>query len=287
MHTWDIQVSAIEDSKNLLKKNGNSSDKRGLVMQKEKRFLRPMMFGTDDRYFTLESIAVSARSLAMLPDDGKVRMTDHYTTHRSHKHGYSCDGINVSLIAARSMDRERYLELMRETEDNILNNLALLKLIEDDEHQSDMYRIAILPDCLIMTEHMLVTLPRPGGLKDRGHWTTAWKSETRLETNNLRSVLEYSPINIYNIDGHIPFNLNVVSKSQRLSAADARTLNSLKEETAKETNLQLNAVMSNMKAAEQFIARMNDIHGFVSGKTNELDQKVQELLARRREAERF
>src|SRR3989338_9535913 len=58
----------------------------------EEKYLKPILFGTDDDSFSLKEITKIAEELAKLPDDGQIRMVKHSSSYHSHKYGYASDG---------------------------------------------------------------------------------------------------------------------------------------------------------------------------------------------------
>jgi hypothetical protein len=233
---------------------GNGWNKKPAFKKSEKPYLNAIAFGSDSKSFTLEEITKAAQELAEL-SDGKIRMVSHWSGYHSHKHGYVADGIDAGVLEARVMDRNRYLELIRENEDKLLQSIKDLGQITEPENFHKAYSKLTFPDCVILTPYMMVSLPRVGRLHLHRDEPDSWKQNTRLGSNYDGST-RGSILNHFYIDtsNESPYNISV-----KLNAQDLRTANA-GYEVSERINEELDAVTSNMAIAEEFISKINKIH---------------------------
>ncbi|MEK6861837.1 MAG: hypothetical protein AABY07_07770, partial [Nanoarchaeota archaeon] len=141
---------------------------RPRLLEGEEQHLKAIAFGPDSTQFYLKDIVETAGELSKIPDDGNIRLVSHDTRYHSHKYGYAADGIDVLVYAARVMNRERYLELLRKKEE-ILKEIAGFS-VEDKRDLSETYKRLKFPDCVVLTPHIVVSFPRAGSRN--GSWTS-------------------------------------------------------------------------------------------------------------------
>ena len=259
------QPPEIAESEDIFE--GVSGDVRGKlkIRDSEAPYLKAISFGSDDNSFTLEDIAKTAEQLAGLPDDGKIRMVSHDSGYHSHKYGYASDGIDVWIDRARVMNRERYLELLRNAEEGIIQNIKDLDKIEDKQRISGAYEKLLFPDRMIMTPHILVSLPRYGYLHLHREEPDSWTRMTSLEGG----ILHYSELRIHD---ESPFGINI-----KLNAKTQRTISEAKE-TLKKMDEEVDAVKSNMAIAETFISRINEVHNKICAKDIEWSKSLRKRV---------
>jgi len=229
------------------------------VFQKdEEPYIQAIAFGSDTNTFTLKKVTKAAQQLAELPNDGKVRMVSHGSNYHSHKYGYAADGTDVYVLEARVMDKEKYLGLVRKEEDKLIG------LIGDMERASEAYGRLKIPDCVIVTPYLMVSLPRSGRLHLRRDEPDSWTQDTIMGLNyrgtTRGSILEHNTI-IACIES--PFDVNVVINAKSLQGANEEGLKSSGEELLAKVTEQLSAVTSSMPLAQKFIDRMNATHNNV------------------------
>ncbi|MEK6913198.1 MAG: hypothetical protein AABW47_00820 [Nanoarchaeota archaeon] len=126
------QPREISESKEAIfrvKEDGEYSLK---FIEGEEAHISPILLSPDGDLFTLNDLYSSVEKLSKLEDDGKIRLINHDSGYHSHKCGYACDGVDVWLSSARVMDRNTYLELMRQNEKSLLEKLCELRVTEDD-----------------------------------------------------------------------------------------------------------------------------------------------------------
>ncbi len=211
------------------------------IFRKEDRpFIKAISFGPDSDGFTLEEMAGIYHELAELPDDGKIRMVFHNNAYHSHKYGYACDGIDVWVEEARVMGRDRYMELVRQKEDELIgamkNNMS--------------WGERVFPDCLILTPLLKVTAPRKGKFDNENQ---AWDEKTKLKQiygySGQGGVLSFG--DYY----ELPFDMFVSINYEDLPGCSQENFKSKMADHLEKLNKQLNIVYSNMPG--EFIEKMN------------------------------
>ena len=232
------------------------------VRKKEIPYFKHIAFGPDTTSFTLEDITKAARELAQLPQDGKIRMVSHGSRHHSHKYSYGCDGIDVWVESARVIDSNRYLELIRKREDNLVQAMADLAEYEDRRRISREYDQLKIPACLIITPYLLVSLPRGGRLHLHTHQPDSWTSHTPLEQKS-GSILHYGDTDTYK---ESPFSLKISINAQNLEGKSYESVQASGHEAVTKIGQQLSAVDSVMPIAQDFITRMNSAHNTACAK---------------------
>lgn len=249
------QLPEIAESQDAIEKLvGDLWNKKPKFLNGEQKYFKTIVFGPDSNSFSLEEITKTAQEFAKLPDDGKIRMILHSSNYHSHKHGYAADGIDVFVQQARVMSRDRYLELMREKENKILQDMECLA--ETKDKVGDKYQRLTFPDCVILTPYMLVSLPRGGRLDLRRRELDTWKQDTTLE-------ISHSGSSTYD---ESPFAVHITLNAQYLEIKNAERLTMIKDKVPEQINRELNAVASNMELAEKFIARINAVHNKISAR---------------------
>ncbi|MBN2052385.1 hypothetical protein JW756_02685 [Candidatus Woesearchaeota archaeon] len=267
-HELDSEVPEILESKNaILQRVKDTRGESKIVFRKtEKKCIQSIIFGTDDNTFTLEDIIKSASALQELPDDKKIRMVSHDSGYHSHKYGYAADGIDVWVAAARVMDRERYLELVRKNEDDMLESMARIKDIKHISTQptDELYRNLKFPNCLILTPNLLASFPRKGSLRNAMHDEKDWNNSTRLENNwngtNNGSILRYSELRH---DMESPFSFYIDLNSSRFKAKTAEELANKGGKLINQMEKELEALRLAAEKGQSFIERLNAVHNEV------------------------
>jgi len=265
-------VSAIEEWV------GYEWDKKPKFLDGEVEYLRPIVFGADDNSFSLNEVLRAARELAELPDDGKIRMVRHGSSYHSHKYGYASDGIDVYLTEARIMDRDRYLGLVRAKEDMILQDIRARMSGVEERHLSEAYQrvtLVTLPDCLILTPNMLVSLPRSGRLeyhRDRNSWTNT----ERFQENVLR---------LYSAETNTesPYGVQVILNAKNQFVPNTESLSSGVDAHLTQLKKELDAVVKHMPLADAFNARLNELHNEVMKPDIESYKRVMKIIKGKRE----
>lgn len=183
------QKNELRKSKNIVIGRDNAKFRKPPIFEKsEIPYMDALTFGRridSSTEFSLDDLLKTAERLEGLPDDDKLRMV---TTQ-------SDDWGNLSVDAARVIDRKRYLRAMRKKEERIYAELETLEGCSDGEDvhsrnhrlQSAYSRIK-LPDCAIVTPHLVVSFPRSGVLKFHRDAPESWRTTSTM----AGSVLNYS-----------------------------------------------------------------------------------------------
>ncbi|MDP1694766.1 MAG: hypothetical protein Q8L34_04465 [Candidatus Woesearchaeota archaeon] len=219
--------------------------------------------------FTLDDMVKVAQTLGKLPDNNKIRMIangDSYVL--------SLDGMRVNLEHAAIMDREAYLDYLRRKEEKILTNLAQRerRLRSADAHFSaglmnsiprsiprDLYDSEVLPDCVIMTPYLSVSLPRAGTLdRQESHfWTPQTPLKPQHNNSTTGSVLHQPHVDTYQ---ESPFGVHVTFNTQRFHGVFPESLQSAGEDLVDRINQQRSAVASSMHLVLPLLDRLNALH---------------------------
>ena len=251
------QSPEILESEDILQHSGDEVHKTKSFRKKDRPYLEAICFGPDANLFTLEGLSETARKMAKLPDDKRIRMVSHDSNYHSHKYGYACDGIDVSVAAARVMNRDRYLELIRDRETKIIEAIESLGNAKIRGEVERAYQKSDFPDCIIMTPYIMINLPRKGVLDMHGSGQGSWNQRTSLGHNTRMSrggILAY-----YEIDTSCESPFGVVIKLNAQTLETARDCDEGLARIAKEVGI----VNSNRSAAEDFISRLNEAHNNV------------------------
>jgi hypothetical protein len=264
IESWEKrkQPSEILESEDVIREREGDEDDKGSYFKKgEEPFLKAIAFGTDTQRFCLEEMTGVAKKLTKLSDDGKIRMISHGNCYRSHKYGYANDGTDVWVQEARVMDRERYLELVREREDGLIQAIELAGKSTDRGSMDESYRGLKLPDCVIITPYLKVSLPRSGRLHLHRSEADSWTSRTEMDLNysgsTKGSILRHEDVNTY---GESPFAVNLTLNAINLQEKNEEGFKSRGEDLVAVITKQLSAVTSSMPIAGKFIERMNAVH---------------------------
>ncbi|MBU1198274.1 MAG: hypothetical protein KKF46_05135 [Nanoarchaeota archaeon] len=264
IQSWENrgQSPEIAESEDAIHKwVGDKYNKKPDFKKGEKPYLKAICFGPDDNSFTLEEITKGAQELAKLKDDGKIRMVLHRSGYHSHKYGYAADGIDVWVQEARVMDRERYLEIIREKEDKIINRVEGIENVGERRDVGESYERLTFPDCVILTPNIMVGLPRSGRLHLHRDELDSWIKSTRLSINysgsTKGSILYHQDMDTYD---ESPFGVSVKLNAKVLNASDVKEFDSKRQYLIERISKELIAVNSNMALAEEYVARLNAIH---------------------------
>ena len=227
------------------------SDRIMQISDGEKDYLSAISFGPDTDSFTLKNIFATAEKLAKLKDDGKIRMASHRSGYHSHKYGYACDGMDVWLESARVMDREKYLELMRQREDESLTNLEALETMKGKMDLGSLYERCKFPRGMIVTNNLMASFPYPGTflIGDRDSWS---------ETTELREKEGRLPSSTHK---ESPYNINVKLNSLGIRAYTSTDFGLMRTRTiVRGIDRDLQMLERCMESGEKIIIRMNGIH---------------------------
>ncbi len=265
IQSWERrkQLPEILESEDVICKGVEDEySKKPAFKEGEAPFLRAIAFGSDTNKFTLEEITKAAKELAALPDDiRKVRMISHESGYHSHKYGYASDGIDVWVQEARVMDRNRYLGLVREREDALIQAMKQAGKTRDRGDMDGIYRDLKIPDCAIVTQYLKVSLPRSGRLHLHRDEPDSWTETTRMGSNysgsTKGSILYHLDVNT---SEESPFVINVTLNARELLDANGERLKSSGDRLVAKVSEQLSAVTSSMHIAQGFIDRMNAAH---------------------------
>lgn len=227
---------------------------------KEKGYVAPISFGPDATVFTLKDISRAVEKLGKLKDDGKIRLVSHDSGYHSHKYGYACDGMDVWLTCARVMNRNTYLEIMRQNEDKLLASLETSNA-GSREMNRPSYDRATIPRGIIFTRNLIASLPLREELVYNRESATSWSESTELldrernRNRELPSTYHESPYGIY-------VRLNSVENRAQTAAEYKK----MRMQTINGADRELQVLGAHMNEAEAFIAEMNAIHNKIGAK---------------------
>jgi hypothetical protein len=180
--------------------------------------------------FTLKEMRDLERILSSV-DDGRIRMVETSSSHRSHMGGYGLDGIDVHVRSAQVMDRVRYLEIAREKEDFVMEQMQRVadelesKILPQgrvDSHLRDAYSTIRLPDAVIITEYLYVAFPRDGSLEPECSQVDMWDNDSPLGiASTTGSVLKYELLSGWSKK---PFGIKIAVNNQQCRSDDADAL---------------------------------------------------------------
>ncbi len=217
--------------------------------KEEKPYIKAISFGPDSPdpdTFTLEEMAETYRKLAELPDDGKIHIVIHksgYLRNPGYGYSYAPGGIGEWVKEARLMEKNRYLKLIREIEDE---QVSAIKGSEE----------LVFPDISIFTSLLKVTAPRKGKFYNKKQ---AWDEKTKLKQSyNLpgQEGIELARGEGVLLSDDALFDVFVEINPGILPGPSQENFKSKKSEIFKKLNKQLNIVYSNMP--EEFIEKINN-----------------------------
>jgi hypothetical protein len=256
----------------------------------EKPYISAISYGPDTDAFTLEEIAKAAERMQELPDDGKIRMILHDSQYHSHKYGYAADGTDVWVQKANVMCREDYLTLVRGQEKKAAEELEALAenaaKIDDRERATKMYERLLKnsPDCIVLTQNMLVSLPRRGVLQLHRDEPDSWTMQTRLEENwnshGHGGILHYRDVNTY--DENL-FAVNIVMNSREMRTATKESMSEARTKILQAQSKELDAVLASMEAVERYLGRLNRVHNIACAENLERRREMRRSIQNREE----
>lgn len=176
---------------------------------------------------------------------------------------YALDGIDVWVQEARVMDKEKYLRLIRKREDQLLQAIERLAVTESKQRLGAYHRVRI-PDCVVLTPYIKVSLPQEGSLHCHRSEPDSWNVDSPL--NQHYSSREQGGILI---QSHVatsqkdPFAVNVTMNAQELQGRTPEDLKRLSDETLQKVASQLQIVTSQMPLVQSFLDRINAAHNAI------------------------
>ena len=128
-----------------------------------------------------------------------------------------------------------------------------------------MYRGLKLPDCVIVTPYMKVSLPRSGSLHLHREEPDSWTKNTEMEANysgsTQGSILHHREVETYQ---ESPFSVTVTVNAANLQESnEGAPLDIVGDALLHRLAEQLLAVTSNRALAQKFIDRINAAHNKV------------------------
>lgn len=258
----DEQPPEIQESEKIIR---SVSSQRFLTG--ESRYVKAISTGKDKTSFSLDDMAKVHERLSELPDDGLIRMIDQSNSYHSHKHGYGADGINVRISNARRMERDRYLELMTEKEDEFIENLEQIAKGEDPV-QAYLAFASQFRDYIIMTSDIIVSVPRPGVLSRSLGTPNVWRDSTELE-ERFDSAQKGGILNYYGNEiserpvdhwEESPFGVYVHVNTQSIAGNDIFGFTTARNELMERLNHDVDSVLIKMDEPREFLARLNALH---------------------------
>ena len=139
-------------------------NEHGRIVKSEAGRFELLCRDSDGENDSLENILnIGNKTNEKFPDDGRIRMISHGERYHSHKHGYSVDGVDVSVTDARVMIRKEYFDLIR------MQELRAREEMGGVNHEG--YAVSPLPGISIITNHALVSFPLPTKLRFDGFGT--------------------------------------------------------------------------------------------------------------------
>ncbi len=227
-------------------------------IDEEKPYLGAIAFGPDDYSFSLREMRETYLKLSGLPDDGKIRMVSHGNQYHSHKYGYAEDGIDVWVAEARVMDREKYLQLIRQREVKIIGKMEELRgmmLGGTGRNVYEAYHRLKFPNCIVLTNNIFVSLPRNGRFEpacDVGSWGKDTRlCDFRYHNDEIRASHES------------PYKLHLTLNTRKVAAAETESLVYALDEISESREKEMRALLSNMPEAHAFLERLNKIHNSI------------------------
>ncbi len=244
LESEDVLCKGVED------RYGKKPAFKEAFKEGEAPFLKAIALGPYTYKFSLEEIIKAAKELAALPDDRKVRMISN-----------TIGSQDVFISAARVMDRNRYLELVRGREDALIQAMEQVGETGESRGTYKVYRDLKVPDCAIVTPYLKVSLPRGGRLHLFRDESDSWTEETRMESHYSEStkgsILYHLDVNT---SEESPFAINVTLNAKDLLDANVECLKSSGDKLVVKVSEQLSAVTSSIHIAQEFIDRMNAAH---------------------------
>jgi hypothetical protein len=256
----------ISLSRNVMNLTGDEVHKTPSFSPGEEEYFKAIMHGPDSRSFTLEDIANTAKNLRKLPDDSNVRMIGHWSSYHSHKGGYATDGGDVGVSDARMMNRGEYIRVLEEKEKGFIYDFDRLcqeleNVIEPemtDSWLSKKYPSLNLPSFTLITENMMVNIPRHGWLKSALGDLKIWTRSTPFYHENERGdIVSYGEINTYH---ESPYAIHITLNQQDISARDPNELKKKTDSMLEQTTKELEAVCSEMWRIQGIIDELNKLH---------------------------
>lgn len=245
-----------------VKAPGRTSELKG--DDPELRYFQPLIMDPDGGGITLGGMEEIVKAHSQLPVDGNVRMVNHNSWYHSHKHGYVADGTSVAPTAGRVMSRDKFLELIEDTEDAIFADMEreFGRLKENDSRVPESLRVygehgdrgsIVLPDAFVLTPNIFVSFIR-GGEPNMSRVSNRWNRKTELATN------PYVKFDLPDSCERDQFSMNVIINSQRISAKDARSYRAEQRRISEETSKELEKIEVTVQAMEPMIAKLNGLH---------------------------
>ncbi len=257
-------LPAIAESTDAFPKEASGRSKKPKFISGEQPYFQAIAFGSDTNQFTLEDMTKAAEQLAELPDDGKIRMIDHDSSYHSHKHGYAADGIDVYVQDARVMDRNRYLELVREEEDKLVRAIGQVGEVGNMDCKYNNYELLKIPDVVIVTPYLMVSLPRKGRLHLHRDEPDSWTEQTYLKSNysgsTMGSILHHNEVEL---SEEFPYQVYITINARKLQEQWKEGLEYSGKHLIDKISEQLFAITSSMPIAERFLGMLNGVHNKV------------------------
>lgn len=231
----ETQLQEILESNNAIKEKKEQME---FIDGEEKYFkaFSQISHNRDRENFTIKSIGACFEKLAKLPDDGKIRMLRRSSSYHSHKYGYAADGMDFWVNTARVMDRDRYLQLLKEKENKLITEAE-----KDGKHEDLSF-----PNILIITPFLMFSSPRHFYFREANSWGQSTEIELRCaETDKYKES---------------PFGFFVDINAANLYGQNQDRLNSLRHKLFDETAEQLDAVTSNIPILQENLDGLNNLH---------------------------
>jgi hypothetical protein len=169
--------------------SGEYEPKPDDTIEKERPYLNAIPFERIRQDIKLETLSKLAKNISELPNDGKVRIVNYGENSRSS--GYDGRESWTFIKEAFTLDRETYLELVREKEKETYTNLIQLgsDVQEEKSHNnvSNMIFSRPAPSCAILTGNIFVSLPRSGHLNTDRYNIDNWNKESRIKSDEYDS----------------------------------------------------------------------------------------------------
>ena len=136
--------------------------------------------------------------------------------------------------------------------------------VEDRRDISECYGRLQIPDCVIVTPYLKVSLPRSGRLHLHRDEPDSWTQSTEMKPNysdsTKRSILHHWDVDTRR---ESPFAVNVTLNARNLIGANEESLKSSGNGLVEKVSEQLSAITSSMPIAQEFIDRINAVHNKV------------------------
>jgi hypothetical protein len=206
--------------------NESGLQQKVMFSEGEKERINPIRFLHDNTDYSIDDMVKSAKTLSKLPDDGKIRMIQHWSSYHSHKYSYAGDGEDVGLMWAMTMDQKKYFELFRKRESEC-------KVVK----------------CAIITPDIALSLPTEVEI---GENTCHWEKYTKPIIHRFTDA---------SILGPEPFDIYLYTNARAIRIGEVKDFGKMQENLAKRMEMALSAISGRLGELKQYVAQTNRTTG--------------------------